>query len=74
MQGKTSQEQQEASMACRRVYQRAVVQPILNIEALWNAYTAFENNLNKTLATKIIRDLSQKYMLARTSLKERKSQ
>jgi len=52
LQGKTTLEQQDSNMAMRRVYQRAIVQPIHNVETLWNAYNTFENGLNKTLVRK----------------------
>ena len=31
----------------RKIYQRAVCLPLENLEALWQDYNAFENDLNK---------------------------
>jgi cleavage stimulation factor subunit 3 len=32
----------------RKIYQRAVCIPIENLEALWQSYNAFENDVSKT--------------------------
>lgn len=54
----------------RKVYQRAVVTPIINLEALWREYNAFEQSVNKLLAKKLIDDKTRDYMNARRVSKE----
>lgn len=38
---------QQQTDAIRKVYQRAVVIPMNNVEAIWRDYDAFENKQNK---------------------------
>src|SRR5215471_8203909 len=38
----------------RKIYQRAVCIPLENLEALWQGYNAFENDLNKTTVKSVI--------------------
>ncbi|XP_073238338.1 cleavage stimulation factor subunit 3-like isoform X1 [Porites lutea] len=54
----------------RKVFQRAVVTPMLNLEALWREYNAFEQSVNKMLAKKLIDDKTRDYMNARRVAKE----
>ncbi|XP_067035350.1 cleavage stimulation factor subunit 3-like [Acropora muricata] len=54
----------------RKVYQRAVVTPMLNLEALWREYNSFEQSVNKALAKKLIDDKTREYMNARRVAKE----
>lgn len=57
----------------RRIYQKAVVNPILQVEDLWKGYDAYENGLNRVTAKKILGERSAAYMSARTVCKERKN-
>ncbi|UYV69573.1 CSTF3 [Cordylochernes scorpioides] len=56
--------------AVRKVYQRGIVTPMINIEQLWKDYVANEQGINATLADKIIQDRSRDYMNARRVAKE----
>ncbi|KAJ3284935.1 mRNA 3'-end-processing protein rna14 [Borealophlyctis nickersoniae] len=73
--GETSStyEEQQKMDHLRRVYQRAVWIPLINIELLWKDYDAFENNLNKLTAKKFLSEKSAGYMTARTALRELKN-
>jgi len=57
-------------MAIRKVYQRAVVTPILNIETIWKEYTTFEQSVNPNLAERLTAEKSRDYMSARRVAKE----
>ena len=59
--------------ALRKIYQRAVVVPHANLELIWKDYDAFENELNKMTAKKILGDKSPLYMNARVAFKELKN-
>lgn len=63
-------EQQQNQDNVRKLYQRAVVVPLNNVEALWKAYDAFESAQNKMAAKKFLADRSPAYMTARTALRE----
>lgn len=39
--------------AVRRVYQKAVITPIVGIEILWKDYIAFEHNINPIISEKM---------------------
>lgn len=54
----------------RKIFQRAICLPLENLEPLWQAYNAFENDLNKTTARKFIADKSPVYMQARSALRQ----
>ena len=57
----------------RKVYQKAVVAPIKNLESLWSEYERWEHNLGATLAKKIIvGDLQTRHFAAKQSARERK--
>ncbi|CAG5134130.1 unnamed protein product [Candidula unifasciata] len=56
--------------AVRKVYQRGVTNPMINIELLWKDYTAYENSINSLIAKKMIDDRSREYMSARRVAKE----
>lgn len=43
----SSWEEQQRNDQLRKVYQRAVVTPLNNVEFLWREYNAFENGINK---------------------------
>ncbi|WVO12857.1 hypothetical protein L204_100465 [Cryptococcus depauperatus] len=54
----------------RKVYRRAVVIPLNNIEALWKSYDTFETTLSKLTSKKFLAEKSPAYMTARTALRE----
>lgn len=56
--------------AVRRVYQRGVINPMLNIEQFWKEYVAYEQSINQVIAEKMISDRSRDYMAARRVAKE----
>lgn len=56
--------------AIRKVYHRAVITPILNIELVWKDYTLFEQNVNPMIAEKLTGERSRDYMMARRVAKE----
>jgi cleavage stimulation factor subunit 3 len=47
-QADTKWKEQQKMDQTRKIYQRAICMPIENLESLWQAYNAFENDLNKT--------------------------
>ncbi|KAH7918139.1 Suf-domain-containing protein [Leucogyrophana mollusca] len=67
--GETWEESQKTD-AVRKVYHRAVQIPLENMERLWSEVEAFENNLNKITAKKVMSDLSPSYMHARAVLRQ----
>ncbi|XP_065364835.1 protein suppressor of forked [Calliphora vicina] len=56
--------------AVRRVYQKAVITPIVGIEILWKDYIAFEHNINPIISEKMSLERSKDYMNARRVAKE----
>ena len=52
------------------MYQRAVINPMMNIEALWKEYTSFEQSINPMIAEKLTQERSRDYMNARRVAKE----
>ncbi|KAI2808562.1 Cleavage stimulation factor subunit 3 [Blomia tropicalis] len=56
--------------AVRRVYQRGIIIPMLNIETFWKDYLAYESNINQMFVDKAIADRSKDYMNARRVVKE----
>ena len=56
--------------AVRKVYQRGVVTPMLNIEQLWKDYIAYESSINPMIAEKMQQERSRDYMNARRVAKE----
>lgn len=56
--------------AVRRVYQRGIVIPMLNIETFWKEYLAYEQSINSMFVDKAIADRSKDYMNARRVAKE----
>ncbi|KAI8807587.1 hypothetical protein BJ742DRAFT_812149 [Cladochytrium replicatum] len=69
----TPYEEQRKMDELRRVYQRALVIPLNNIEQLWKDYDNYEMSLNKQLAKKLLAERSPAYMTARTALREMKN-
>lgn len=56
----------------RRVFRRAVVIPLNQVEAIWRDYDAYENALSKLTAKKFLAESSPGYMQARSVLRELK--
>lgn len=56
--------------AVRKVYQKAVLTPIIGIETLWKEYIAFEHNINPIISEKMSLERSRDYMNARRVAKE----
>ncbi|KAH9493981.1 Cleavage stimulation factor subunit 3 [Dermatophagoides farinae] len=56
--------------AVRRVYQRGIIIPMLNIETFWKEYLAYEQSINPMFVDKAITDRSKDYMNARRVAKE----
>jgi cleavage stimulation factor subunit 3 len=59
--------------ALRKAYQRAIENPMHNVESIWKEYDQFENSLNKTLAAGLLKEHGPKYMSARSTYRERKN-
>ena len=53
-----------------KVYQRAVVNPMMHIEACWKEYDSFEKSINPMIAEKLTQERSRDYMNARRVAKE----
>lgn len=80
----SSWEEQQRNDQLRKVYQRAVIIPLNNVEFLWREYNAFENGINKqtvsrdgayvalliSQARKFLNEKSSAYMTARVTAKE----
>ncbi|XP_005184856.1 protein suppressor of forked [Musca domestica] len=56
--------------AVRRVYQKAVITPIVGIEQLWKDYIQFEHGINPIISEKMSLERSKDYMNARRVAKE----
>ena len=56
--------------AVRKIYQRGVVNPMTNIEILWNQYTQFEQSVNPLIAKKMQEEKGRDYMNARRVTRE----
>ena len=52
------------------MYQRAVINPMINIETLWKDYCSFEQSINPMIAEKLTQERSRDYMNARRVAKE----
>lgn len=63
-------EEQQRNDQLRRVYQRAVVTPLQNVEQLWREYDAFENGISRQTARKFLSESSPGYMTARACARE----
>ncbi|EJU00881.1 Suf-domain-containing protein [Dacryopinax primogenitus] len=62
-------EEQQKTDVLRRTYQRCVVIPLENIEALWREFNSFENAQNKQTAKRFLEQYSPAYITARSSMK-----
>lgn len=52
------------------MYQRGVINPMINMEQLWKDYMAFEQGVNPMIADKMANERSRDYMNARRVAKE----
>jgi cleavage stimulation factor subunit 3 len=59
--------------ALRKLYQRAIENPMHNLESVWKEYDAFENGLHKIIAKAVLTEHGPKYMSARAVYRERKN-
>ncbi|TPX37613.1 hypothetical protein SmJEL517_g00759 [Synchytrium microbalum] len=69
----TLYEEQQRMDALRKIYHRALIVPLNNIETLWKDYDVFENGLNKLTAKKLLGDKAAGYMTARTAQRDLKN-
>lgn len=53
-----------------KVYQKAVMTPMTNVETLWKDYITFEQGINPIIAEKMSMERSRDYMNARRVAKE----
>uniref|UniRef100_A0A0N5AIR5 Suf domain-containing protein n=1 Tax=Syphacia muris TaxID=451379 RepID=A0A0N5AIR5_9BILA len=51
--------------AVRKIYQRGVVTPMINIEQLWAEYCAYEKSVNATLAERLMAERNKEYQVAK---------
>ncbi|VUZ54879.1 unnamed protein product, partial [Hymenolepis diminuta] len=56
--------------ATRKVYQRAIVTPMLGIETIWRDYCMYEDSINPHIAKKLTEERGRDYMTARNVTKE----
>ncbi|KAL7271787.1 mRNA 3'-end-processing protein rna14 [Rhizina undulata] len=61
---------QQKMDSLRKVYQKAVTQPVQGVEHLWKEYDQFEQGLNKMTARKFLQERSALFMTARSCLIE----
>lgn len=54
----------------RKIYHRALLNPMEGLETLWHSYDSYENSLNKLIAKKLVAEKSSGYMAARSATKE----
>ncbi|EDV26461.1 uncharacterized protein TRIADDRAFT_21977, partial [Trichoplax adhaerens] len=57
-------------VAIRKVYQRAIVLPVINVEQLWKDYNTFEQTTNKNMAKKLIDERNKEFITAKRVSKE----
>ncbi|VDN53119.1 unnamed protein product [Dracunculus medinensis] len=55
--------------AVRKVYQRGVITPMVNVEQLWAEYCSYEKSVNATLAEKLIAERNKDYQVAKRTSK-----
>ena len=54
----------------RKVYQRSVVTPFLNLESVWRDYSQWEQNINPTIAKKMVDDRQRDFQVAKKVARE----
>ncbi|KAJ9518571.1 hypothetical protein QJQ45_018615, partial [Haematococcus lacustris] len=67
------QEEAARTPMVRRAYQRAVVVPSLQLEALWRAYESWEMRTDKQLGKKVLEEWRPRFQAARAAVRERRS-
>ncbi|VDM85546.1 unnamed protein product, partial [Strongylus vulgaris] len=56
--------------AVRKIYQRGISTPMVNIESLWSDYCNYEKNINPTLAEKLISERNKEYQVSKKIAKQ----
>ncbi|KAL6735069.1 hypothetical protein Aduo_005546 [Ancylostoma duodenale] len=56
--------------AVRKIYQRGISTPMVNIESLWSDYCTYEKNINPTLAEKLISERNKEYQVSKKIAKQ----
>lgn len=56
--------------AIRKVYQKGVMNPMINVDQLWKDYCSFENQISPLIAKRMIDDRSKEFMSVRRISKE----
>lgn len=56
--------------AVRKIYQRGISTPMVNIESLWSDYCSYEKNINPTLAEKLISERNKEYQVSKKIAKQ----
>lgn len=69
--GRPGHEETQRVMEVRRAYQRAVMVPTGNLDALWKEYEAFETGQNKVQARTTVAEWSPKVAAVRAVLRDR---
>lgn len=54
----------------RKVYQRAIITPMLQLEAIWRDYSNWEQSINATIATKMLDTRQKEYLIAKKVARE----
>ncbi|GAM23800.1 hypothetical protein SAMD00019534_069750 [Acytostelium subglobosum LB1] len=68
----TPQEEGSKKTAIRKLYQRALENPMHDLDIIWREYEAYEQAWNKTLAKALLTDYSSKYQHAKQVYRDRK--
>ncbi|VDM52621.1 unnamed protein product [Angiostrongylus costaricensis] len=56
--------------AVRKIYQRGISTPMVNIESLWSDYCNYEKSINPTLAEKLISERNKEYQVSKKIAKQ----
>jgi cleavage stimulation factor subunit 3 len=56
--------------AIRKVYQKGVLNPMINVDQLWKDYCVFENQINVHIAKRMIDDRSREFTIVRKISKD----
>ncbi|KAF2072691.1 hypothetical protein CYY_005997 [Polysphondylium violaceum] len=69
----TTFEEGQKMTSIRKLYQRAVENPMHELDAIWKEYDQFENSINKVLAKSLLTEHYNKYQQARNVYRDRKA-
>ncbi|KAK5580163.1 hypothetical protein RB653_000176 [Dictyostelium firmibasis] len=69
----TQFEEGQKMTAIRKLYQRAIENPMHDLDNIYKEYEVYENSINKTLAKALLSDHQGKYQHARNVYRDRKS-